>query len=115
MRGLTGGATASPVGTAVATGISLFFSSSPEELFEGFGFGFGGLPACLRGGGFATFAFDMTGMLGPPFSFLSYSFALDDLQSSLAESNNKLTGSSYLAIRKGPFGRLLLFTTFVFL
>ena len=36
-RGLTGGATASPVGTAVATGMSLFFSSSPES-FEGFGF-----------------------------------------------------------------------------
>ena len=37
LRGLTGGATASPVGTAVATGMSLFFSSSPES-FEGFGF-----------------------------------------------------------------------------
>ena len=49
LRGLTGGATASPVGTAVATGISLFFSSSPEELFEGFGFGFGGLqPVCAE-------------------------------------------------------------------
>ena len=74
-RGFTGGVTTSPVGTAVATGISVFFSSSTAESFEGLRFGsdcFGrcGALAGLRGGGFAIFAFDMTGMLGSPFSFL---------------------------------------------